>query len=84
MAIADFYSGALSLDELSGIANEIYYPNIPIGDRDLDPALDYASELSYNIRQIDTKHRGAEGIGLGESIATIRQYYEQHKHANTT
>ncbi len=80
MAIEDFYKGLLSLDELSSIAEAIYYPNMPILDKDLDPVLDEASELSYTVRQVDNSSPQVRVEGFGGVLTSVRVYYEKYRH----
>jgi hypothetical protein len=86
LAIKDFDEKKITLDDLSTIADSLYYdiystrknkkkkwgPNqIAQLDRELSRALDIASELAYN----NWQNKG----GVSESLSLIKSYYKDRR-----
>jgi|DewCreStandDraft_4_1066084.scaffolds.fasta_scaffold01565_4 hypothetical protein len=83
LAINDFKKGKISLDQLSTIADYLYYADnkwspweIDLSDKFLSSSLEDASELAYyNWRKKDPQSYASYKLAFGR----IEEYYEKNK-----
>jgi len=88
LAIDDFKKGKISLDQLSTIADYLYYPNsrykewgpweFDLSDSQLGSALEDASELAYYNWRKNKDPQTMKSYKF--SLKRVEEYYEKNKH----